>query len=153
MSYPRNYTNIETKKTYNVTLSQPGKLFLIKATCTPTEWGSVEWEIKDSEFLLHTIQSHPEKGSGLGSLLMSLAALEAQLGNCEKIKVLSAALSKREFYFSMGCFVDTSALASFNQEEFSKEEWAQLSGSCPVVADTVDVVVKSSKSVFKRWTC
>ena len=152
MPYPCNYTNSETKKTYNLTLGNRGKLTEIKAACGPQDWGSVDWEIVDREFLLHTIQSHPEKGTGLGSLLMHLAAMEALAGNCARMQILSAAQSEREFYAAMGCTIDTSALASFNQNEFSADEWARLSSSCPVVADAAQVVVKSSKSVFKRWS-
>ena len=152
MTYPCNYTNIDTGKTYNLTLGKRGKLTEIKAASGPTEWGSVDWEIVDQKFLLHTIQSHPEKGTGLGSLLMHLAAVEALAEKCTQMQILSAAQSEREFYLMMGCTIDTAALASFKQEEFSVDDWSQLSSSCPVVADAAQVVISSSKSVYKRWT-
>jgi hypothetical protein len=152
MPYPCDYTNHDTNKLYHLTLTEEKGLTKIKALYSPTEWGSVDWEIKDNTFLLHTIQSHPEKGSGLGSLLMHLAAVEARQAGCMKMKILNAAQSERDFYYQMGCTLDTSALADFDQSQFTREEWARLSASCPVVADTSAVVDSSSKSIKKRWT-
>jgi hypothetical protein len=151
MPYPCDFTNRDTNKRYHLTLTNANRLTKIEAICSPSEWGSVDWEIEGDTFLLHTIQSHPEKGSGLGSLLMHLAAVEAMQAGCTNIKILSAAQSERDFYYQMGCTLDTSALADFDQSQFTKEEWAQLSASCPVVADPSVVVVSSSKSVYKRW--
>ncbi|WP_338845562.1 GNAT family N-acetyltransferase [Massilia sp. W12] len=152
MPFPCHYTNSETQKTYLVTIGQSGHLTEIKAVAGPHDWGSVDWEIVGNQFLLHTIQSHPAKGTGLGSLLMHLAASEALQANCQRMQILSAAQSERSFYQMMGCTIDTTALASFNQQNFTQQEWAGLSSSCPVVADPSQVLVSSSASVYKRWS-
>jgi hypothetical protein len=161
MPFPCICVNTETGNTFNVTKSAVAKNFqgfMIKATesywmpFVTLQWGSVDWEIDGTDFLLHTIESHPEKGTGLGSLMMYLAAKEALLANSTRMQILNAAMTERGFYAQMGCAVDPTAMANFNQADFSQNDWAKLESSCPVVGDPGNVLAMSLNSVIKRWT-
>jgi hypothetical protein len=87
------------------------------------QWGKVDYEIEDKNFLLHIIESHPEKGTGLGGLLMYSAADEAVEADCTMIKILSAAMNERDFYYRMGCKLDTNAIKDFDQTKYSAKDW------------------------------
>jgi hypothetical protein len=160
MAFPCYYKNSETDTKFLVTIGAADGFVGRKITATEDtwnlfktkDWGSVDWQVQGNTFDLHTIQSHPEEGSGLGSLMMYLAAKEALAANCPTMNILSAATTERDFYTHMGCTVDLTALAHFNQAEFTENEWKSLSASCPVVGNTAAVLLAASRSVVKRWT-
>lgn len=151
MPYPCDYKNTGTEKTYRLTLTKGKQLSEIKASCDKDNWGSVDWEVQEKTFSVHTLQSHPEKGSGLGSLLMYLAAGEARHAGCTGMKILNAAQNERDFYLLMGCKVDASVLSGLDRSQFTDEDWAKLVASCPLIGVPDEVVAASSKSVGKRW--
>lgn len=157
MCYPMKRTNSQTGKTFLIDRGggPPPLLFEITARETnwfgDSDWGSVTWEIQNNELLLHTIQSHPEKGSGLGGLLMCLVAREAQKEGCARMQILNAARSEWDFYSLMGCTLDISLLANFKRDEFNRWDWLELVCSCPVVGDTAQVRATSHLNAAKRW--
>ena len=149
--YPCGYRNTETNKTYRLTLNSANGLTKITATCSAADWGAVDWDIAAKTFSLHTLESHPEKGSGLGGLLMHQAALEALNAGCTEMKILNAAQTERDFYLHMGCTVDLSPLKSLKQSDFTPTEWQKMIASCPLVGNPGEVLAAASKSMYKRW--
>jgi hypothetical protein len=98
LTVPRWYTNTSTDKMYFLTKAEEKGFELIKAKLRPDkDWGSVKWKIEEKKFILYEIQSHPEEGSGLGSLLMYLAAVEATEAHCEVMEILNAAQRRAVF--------------------------------------------------------
>ena len=160
MAYPKLFKNADTGKTFRLdknSITFPFTGFEIKAVETglflfsKPDWGSVNWEVMGTKLLLHTIANHPEKGTGLGGLLMYLIAKEALAAGCDRLEILSAAQSEREFYYMMGCALDMSAISSFNQAEFTVEGWQDLCKSCPVAGTPASILEHASANAVKRW--
>jgi hypothetical protein len=119
---------------------------------------------------LHIIESHPEKGTGLGSLLIYFLSIETLRNSCEKINVLSAAANAREFYSLMGFEPDPGVLEEYamvteprrSLEVWpgifvapsptpSTEDYARVVGCAPMIGSMATVMEKSLASVMKRW--
>jgi hypothetical protein len=176
MNYPCTWDNTETQKRFAVTKSPEniqgtiGEAIKCVAPAN-VHWGKCTFHVRGTQMDLHVIESHPEKGTGLGSLLMYLLSIETVRNGCTIINNLSAAANERQFYRLMGCQEDISvvdALLAADVEPAaplevwpgiflapsrtpSTEEAAQLIRSAPMIGYPAEVMEKSLASVLKRW--
>lgn len=170
MVYPCYFYNRETKKgfyTEGIEANRSGlrqieireKGIFVRASAgeaASSQWGKVQWEVLENNLLLHTIESHPEKGTGLGSLLMYLVAVEAKEKQCGLIHILSAAPDERDFYFHMGCDFDMASLYRikdlFDQKQLKKKDIDKQVGKCPLSGTPAEIYDGSLRSTMKRWS-
>ena len=144
------YKNSETNKTFDIIKN--GNQF--DATeVGGTQKGHIDYEIAGKEMLLHTIFSNPEKGTGLGSILLYLAVKDAISGECTLVKILSAAPDARDFYFKMGCRVKTDVLSTTQKlgAFFGIGEGKLLVKQCPLQGEAMTVLNEAHESMIKRW--
>jgi len=146
------YRNRETKKRFDIIKNENGDQF--DATeVGGTDKGRIDYEIDGHDMLLHTIFANPEQGSGLGSILMYLAVKDAIERECTRVKILSAAPDAREFYFNMGCRVNTDLLSATQQlgAFVGIGEGKILVKQCPIEGEATTVLNATHESMFKRW--
>jgi hypothetical protein len=138
------YKNTETGKVFVIT---KGENQIDARQDGGPDKGHIDYQINGNKMALKNMFSDPEKGSGLGSLLLFLAVKDAIEQKCELVEILNATLdNNREFYFKMGCRTDTSVLSGLSEEEKKK-----LAGKCPLGGEAMTVFSASHASMFKRW--
>lgn len=144
------YTNTAAQRTFNVT--DDGKN-IIAQEIDGKQRGSVKYEIENDHMLLLQIESHPEKGSGLGGLLTYLLALTTQKQGLKSIKIPSATPDERGFYERMGFLHDEAAVKRWiDTTELSREKvLTQYGHLINLEGTTENVLTRASSSFNKRW--
>ena len=84
---------------------------------------------------------------------MYLAVKDAIERECTRVKILSAAPDAREFYFNMGCRVNTDLLSATQQlgAFVGIGEGKILVKQCPIEGEATTVLNATHESMFKRW--
>jgi hypothetical protein len=100
------YANSETKRHF--ILDKPGgNVSVLIQEIGGKQNGYAKFDVVDrgkegKAMVLHTINTRPEEGSGLGSLLMYYMAVEAVKADCKVIEIEDAAWAAVSFYEHMG---------------------------------------------------
>jgi hypothetical protein len=141
------YSNSETELTFDVQL-QNG---LITAMCNDKNRGSLKYSSEEGHVNLLQIESHPEKGSGLGSLLIYLLASNV---SSEVIKIPSATPDERGFYSHMGFSPDLEEAQKWaDSEQISLDDAIAKYGNLINLIGSREVVLRQSETSFnKRWS-
>jgi hypothetical protein len=144
------FKNTETNKIFDIT---KGNNQFDAQEDGGTQKGHIDYEIDGATMLLHTIYSSPEKGTGLGSLLLCLAVKNAMERKCTLVKILSAAPDARDFYFAMGCRANTDSLSTSQKigAFFNFGEGKILVQQCPLDGAAMTVFDAAHASMIKRW--
>ena len=139
------YKNTETGKIFDIT---KGENQFDAKQVGGTDKGHINYQIKGNTMDLKNMFSDPEKGSGLGSLLLFRAVKDAVAEKCELVEISNAAFTARDFYFKMGCRTGTDILSD---GDFTAEEREKLEKQSPIGGAAMTVLNASHASIFKRW--
>lgn len=112
MHYPCRWRNTQTNKTFILTKTGMATIRIEARQQGGGNHGHAENASNGADFLFDHVESHPEVGLGLGSLLFYLACHEAALAGCTNVKVSAGAWSAEDFYFRMGCHRDPAVMAN-----------------------------------------
>lgn len=144
------HKNKTTNKTYEVTV---GKGRIDAEEVDGDSYGYITYDFDEFIAVLKHIESHPEEGSGLGSLLTFLFAMETAKRNIPGIVVSAPATTALGFYKKMGFDVER------RQEEVRKkyrevgreEDIPKEVTISETSANVVMVSMNASASFFKHW--
>lgn len=141
------YNNSETGLTYNVQIN--GNLII--ANHDQKNHGSLKFSMEDGFVNLLQIESHPEKGSGLGSLMIYLLASTISV---DVIKIPMATPDERGFYNHMGFSPDPQEVKKWSDvEKITEEEAVSKYGHLiNLVGNRENVKAKAKQSFDKRWS-
>lgn len=107
-----------------------------------------------AELILEHIKSNPEEGSGIGSLLMHLVALRAQIAGKTRIIVSKPANTAVGYYAKMG--FDLEGARQKRRQMFidaGRAEDIPAEITVPEIeASTATVLATAGQSAGKRWT-
>ncbi|WP_292794745.1 DUF4157 domain-containing protein [Nostoc sp. NMS7] len=116
-------------------------------------YGFMKFSIPKDALYIDHIESHPEQGSGLGSLLVLNAALEAAQAGKDIMKITSAAPAAKGFYEHMGFRLDPDEVTKWMKStELSRDEVInQFRDFINMIGTTSEVLSLASVSSGNRW--
>ncbi len=121
--FPYAVNNEKTKRGFNI--EHNGKTISatqIKGDEKDPHSGYAVYQIKNKEFILHHIESDPEEGSGIGSLIMYYMAKIAQDMGYEHIYIDMAAVTAVGFYELLGFVSRNPAGADKMKQLYAKSD-------------------------------
>lgn len=117
--------------------------------------GYLDYKLNDNALEIHTMTALPH-GSGLGSILLYLAALEAVMNCLGRIEALNVAATARGFYLGAGMHPSRASREMVQNMELKRNEFdikfhlARNAGTWDGMARHVKD--NAFKSIENRWT-
>jgi hypothetical protein len=171
MNYPCRWLNTQTGKTFKVKkVAQENGWRIVAEQEDGHDHGHAEYESQPPVCFFDHVESHPEAGSGLGSLLFFLSMTETSLDLCTDLKVSAAAMTARDFYLKMGCTRDFTVIdqpIKANNPPPAVEVWpgirlspspslpteqfTPLARGAPIIGNVAHCRALSGDSTTNRW--
>ncbi|NHZ63394.1 hypothetical protein [Massilia genomosp. 1] len=117
--------------------------------------GYLDYKLNENALEIHTMTALPH-GSGLGSLLLYLAALEAVMNCLGRIEAFNVAATARGFYLGAGMHPSRSSRENIEKMDLQRDEFhikfrlARNAGTWDGMARHVKD--NAFKSIETRWT-
>lgn len=153
---PLDYRNTATARSFKVSnlMEVAGRIDAMEDRRFGTKHsGYLTYEVYGKDMLVKHVESHPEAGSGIGSLLIYLAALKAGQLGCKTMTLAMPANSAQGFYKSMG--FDFSGEVEKKRQAYIAQgrlaDFPAVPSIASVTADLVEVHAASATSAAKRW--
>jgi hypothetical protein len=153
---PLDYKNTQSVRNFKVSniIEVDGRIDVKESRLFGTKHsGYLTYEVIGKDFLVHHVESDPREGSGIGSLLMYLAALKAGQLGLKTMTLSKPANTAHGFYTTMG-FDFTGKQEAIRQRYIAAgraEDIPPVIAVPSVTADLFEVHLAAAASAAKRW--